>query len=84
MPLLILQFLFLGSGGGIWEEIMDVFTWRKFHFQTALPTRALHKRSLRAPFWFSCAGGGNVQQPALHDGVEEVDQTNKNAPHVFG
>lgn len=62
MPLLILQLLFLSSGGGIWEEITDGFAWRKFNFQTALPTWALHRRSLRAPFCFSCAGGSVLQE----------------------
>lgn len=39
------------------KEAFGRKSWRKFRFQTALLTRALHKRSLRAPFLFSCAGG---------------------------
>lgn len=62
MPLLILQLLFLSSGGGIWEEIMEGFAWRKFNFQTALPMWALHRRSLRAPFFSRVLGGAFNKQ----------------------
>lgn len=36
------------------------------------------------PFGSHVLGAGRVQQPALHDGVEEDDQTKKIPPHVLG
>lgn len=41
-------------------------------------------KGLSGPSFGSHVLGERVQQPALQDGVEGNDQTNKNTPHLLG
>lgn len=76
MPLLILQLLFLSSGGGIWEEIMDVLLGGSLIFKLLCP-HELCTAGLSGPPFVSRVLGGAFNKQLLRMGCWRIiRQTN--------